>query len=418
MPKGSPLRVLTPKRGNSGVAVSKETRSPNLPASMALMIAPPEIPPELEAWRDVVLLLLDNGNIPLKKFRLEKYTSAVDAGRARFPGARAMTSAQFDAILDFVRPHTDWALRPRKISAPPLAILDLPEEEEAASTSLLPFEWKWLDIPTPWTDKNGVFFHTFPLPVALLRGDALEGQKHVLSLTALWRLWEGHIDPHPHSFVQEGQAKRWAVWTALGIKRQEVCKSLSSQAAYRRHYGVPPPAQPYQFKMCMATMQMLMGCMVWFARNSSQGEAFQKTTFAFVEFLCSLLPNDLTLMWQGAAVPIVGRALNGLHLQGLLASVGILSYYTTGKVFTPPEINQSTVPVALVWLVWTVFRHSGKTDAAFALCKTLVTMLSTTLDAALGSVLHTTFPTCRLCFGCPFETFKFCLRPLVTGRAQ
>ena len=45
-----------------------------------------EIPPALAMWADVINFLLDNSDVGLKKFRLEKYRKAVEEGRG-FPGS-------------------------------------------------------------------------------------------------------------------------------------------------------------------------------------------------------------------------------------------------------------------------------------------------------------------------------------------
>ena len=49
----------------------------------------------------------------------------------------------------------------------------------------------------------------------------------------------------------------------------------------------------------------------------------------------------------------------------------------------------------LVWLVWTVFRYSGKNADALALCRALVNLLTEALEQSLAGVLRENFPACR-----------------------
>ena len=86
-----------------------------------------------------------------------------------------------------------------------------------------------------------------------------------------------------------------------------------------------------------------------------------------------VFPEDRVRVREGPLRPAAGQsnvALEGRNIpdrpQGAARplrprhSVAILGFYSKGKVFNPPELNQWESKVPLVWLVWTVFRYSGK----------------------------------------------------------
>ena len=111
------------------------------------------------------------------------------------------TFEKLDAIIDHARQTAKYPLPPSahagafakaNLGVPAWTIKEdlTPSSSAAAAT---PWQWRYLDIPLPWTDEGKIGFAVFPLAVASLNGDdEVNGCKDLLNLTSLWYLLEAN----------------------------------------------------------------------------------------------------------------------------------------------------------------------------------------------------------------------------------
>ena len=74
------------------------------------------------------------------------------------------------------------------------------DPEPTAGTESLEYNWHWLLLSIPWVAGDEAIRHpTFPLPVAKLATQTDSVYEHVISLTALWNIFERLL---PYCFLR------------------------------------------------------------------------------------------------------------------------------------------------------------------------------------------------------------------------
>ncbi len=99
-------------------------------------------------------------------------------------GLSALTPAILNEIVDVLRPHLSFPVRPPQGISQVDAIESLPNREKAGDDAK--YTWRWLSMNITWVHKGT--HAQFPLPVAKLESGGVDGFHHLVSLTAFWGL--------------------------------------------------------------------------------------------------------------------------------------------------------------------------------------------------------------------------------------
>ena len=109
---------------------------------------------------------------------------------SRSDNESSLTVEKLEKIVDSLRGHLHFPIRPA-LPRPLLPDVFCNEDEAFIGSSGRAYEWKWWLLDIEWKmQSESERRPIFPMPIAILRGSAIEGFVHLLSLTALWHLSE------------------------------------------------------------------------------------------------------------------------------------------------------------------------------------------------------------------------------------
>ena len=368
------------------------------------------VPSSLAGWERVVAMALGPGgggdsHKGLFHARLRLWEQAAREHRAM--GTLTWSPQVLDEVLEHCRGKVAWPIRPSILDTEPEEFLVFPKNPAEAKQP--PFTWRWLDVPMPWVDEDGVGLDVFPLPVACLE-DVFHGCTHLLSLTALYHLLPEAQGSHTrHKALSQvvsttqGDAF-WALMRGLGVEQAECLPSsraqshrkddASSSGSATGDEDEEPPLLPIagrlKFNQFMCTPKMLLGFLAWMAHIKRQAKPMQHALFSCVQTLCRLQQEFLC-----AGVAVNGGRVDGDDLERLLRDMGVLEMWENMRTVFPERPSLAGALPA-EWLVWFALRHCDRSPLLRNFCAAVIDTLAQQVEGALPSKAHADFPTCRL----------------------
>ncbi len=225
--------------------------------------------------------------------------------------------AELEAVVDCLRSHVQWPIRPSSSRQQPDAIdfsLAGPADHNVDI-----FAWVWLPLPLRWY-QDLVSRPVLPLPIVSLRVP-LCGFFLYVSLSALW-----HVLPLKRPPAQTFTMTNQALWAFLRDYLGLSCEQLIPSRMAIRARDPKAEVPPYATNMFLCSLPFLLGILAWYLRRTNQPLKFLEAIFGVQRCLCSSLVlsmhyggRGLRIVVQSGMVPVaeVIAALQWLRLESL-----------------------------------------------------------------------------------------------------